>query len=94
MATESREGERVSVVLLHLPLGGHLEPEVYLHWEEGAEMQLDIRFGSEAGPYSPTTDLTSLVANHSICNHGSNSSFTSVFQRVRAVRHPHLRRQF
>ena len=56
--------------------------------------QIVINFGYEEGRTMLFINCISLVANNSICNHSSDWSIAKVSKRVRALRHPHLRRQF
>lgn len=60
---------------------------------KGSQIAIKINFGyEEEGLYF--SSIASLVANNSICDHGSHLSIANVFKCVRALRHPHLRRQF
>lgn len=60
-----------------------------------SQIAIKINFGYEEGRTMLfIINCISLVANNSICNHGSNLSIANVFKGVRALRHPHLRRCF
>lgn len=60
---------------------------------KGSQIATKINFGyGEGKDYS--SSIASLVATISICDHGSHLSIANVFKCVRALRHPHLRRQF
>lgn len=61
---------------------------------KGSQIAIKINFGYEEGRTILSSSIASLVANNSICDHGSHLSIANVFKCVRALRHPHLRRQF
>lgn len=62
---------------------------------KGSQIAIQINFGYEAGrTVLFIINCTSLVATGSICDHGSSLGIANVSKCVRAVRHPHLRRQF
>ena len=62
---------------------------------KGSQTVIKINFGYEEGrTVLFIINCISLVANNSICNHSSDWSIAKVSKRVRALRRPHLRRQF
>lgn len=62
---------------------------------KGSQIVIKINFGYEEGRTMLfIINCISSVASISICNHSSNWSIAKVSKRVRALRHPHLRRQF
>lgn len=58
-----------------------------------SQIAIKISFGYEEGRTMLFINCISLVANNSICNHGSSLSIANVFKCVRALRHLHLKRE-
>lgn len=67
---------------------------VYPYQGKGVKLQLRLTLVMRTEGLYFSSSTASLVANNSICDHGSHLSIANVFKCLRALRHPHLRRQF
>lgn len=78
---------------LNLPFMWNLK-KVYPCQGKGVKLQLRLTLVMRKEGLYFSSSIASLVANNSICDHGSHLRIENVFKCVRALRHPHLRKQF